>query len=70
MVLILRWTAFLVEMGGLSVTLILTHEGRFGAAVLFLLFDTLVILLFVLSHFLVEWILDKLCNKRSRIWWQ
>ncbi|HEV7398443.1 MAG TPA: hypothetical protein VGN86_18160 [Pyrinomonadaceae bacterium] len=69
MIFVLRWTAFILGLGGLYETGKLAHEGQFRAAFYFLLFDSVVILVFVLSHALVETVLDKFSTRRSGTWW-
>jgi len=69
MILILRWTAFIVGLAGLYVTLKRGHEGKFTAAILLLLFDTAVLVVFVSFHAFVEWALDKVSTKKKGIWW-
>lgn len=69
MIGLVRWTAFILEIGGLYQTMRLYHDGRLGAALLFLFFDTVVVIVFVSSHCLVEWVLMKQRNKRAGIWW-
>jgi hypothetical protein len=69
MIGVVRWTALLLELGGIGFTVKLCHEGRLGAACLFLLFDTLMILVFVLCHVLVELVLDKYSLKSKGTWW-
>jgi hypothetical protein len=67
---VVRWTAFIVSLGGLFFTAKLSHEGRLREAFLFLLFDTLVVLIFVLAHVLVEWLLPSPNNRSHGTWWR
>jgi len=69
MIGLVRWTAFILELGGLYETMKLCHEGRFRAAFLFLIFDSVVVIVFVTSHCLVEWVLRRQSTKREGVWW-
>ena len=69
MIIVVRWTAFILELGGLYFTAKLSHEGKLREAFLFLLFDTLVILVFVLAHVIVEWLLGTHNHKGREAWW-
>lgn len=69
MIVVVRWTAFVLELAGLFFTAKLCHEGKMREAFLFLLFDTLVVIVFVLAHVIVEWLLGTHDNKGGRAWW-
>lgn len=71
MVVVLRWLAFILGTAGVAETAKLGHEGRYREAYLFLLFDFTVVIVFVLSNVIVEWLLDKLKNKPAGpAWWR
>lgn len=69
MIVMVRWTAFIVGLGGLYLTTKLSREGRFREAFHFLLFDALVVILFVLVHRIVDRLLDPPNNRGGGAWW-
>jgi len=74
MLWVVRLTVLVIELVGLFFTVKLAHDGNFGGALSRLAFDVLVVLVFVLSHALVEQILGKLSVKKKgawegRTWW-
>lgn len=54
---LIRLTAFGIELLGLYFVLKHADEGHFGAALIRLIFDVVVVLVFVSSHVLIETIL-------------
>ncbi len=72
MVIVLRWLAFILGTAGIVETAKLGHEGKYREAYLFLLFDFTVVIVFVLSHVIVEWLLDKFKKKEPSgpAWWR
>jgi hypothetical protein len=57
MIRTLRWTAFVLSVVGILFTGKLGHEERYGAALVFLAFDTVAIFAFVIGHVSIEEIL-------------
>lgn len=72
MIVVLRWLAFILGTAGIAETAKLGHKGRYREAYLFLLFDVTVVIVFVLSSVIVEWLIDKLKKKESGgpAWWR
>jgi len=69
MIWVVRFTALVVELGGLFYIVRHLHHGEYVSAFLLLLFDTVVVVVFVVSHCLVESILTRYEPKARGRWW-
>lgn len=69
MIWVLRLVVLLVELAGLFFAIRLVHDGEFGVAFLRLLFETAILIMFVLTHCLIEWILSRNTLKNRNRWW-
>ena len=68
MLRIVRSVVLVIELVGLFFVLKLAHEGNFGGALYRLGFDVLVILVFVLTHILVELVLRRFDTPKRGAW--
>jgi hypothetical protein len=66
---VVQVTVLLVEIGGLFLAIKLAHDGAFNLALRIFLFETIVLIVFVLTHRLIEGILDRPPRRNSARWW-
>lgn len=66
---VIRTSVLLVEIVGLFYALKLVHAGKFGMAFQVFLFETLLLIVFALTHCLIELILDKPTRRNNSRWW-
>lgn len=66
---VIRTAVLLVEIVGLFYALKLAHAGEFGTAFRVFLFESIILVVFVLTHCLIEVILDRPSHKKNVRWW-
>ena len=66
---VIRIAALLVEIGGLFFVIKLVHDEKFGTAFRVFLFETIILVVFVLTHCLIEVILERATRRNNVRWW-
>jgi hypothetical protein len=66
---VIQITVLVVEVGGLLFAVKLGHDGLFTAALRVLVFDAIALILFVLTHRLIEEILNRHTRRNNGRWW-
>jgi hypothetical protein len=69
MIWVIRLSVLLIELVGLVYALKLIHEGQFRSGLLLFAIETVVLIVFVLTHCLIEMILDRHKRKHRSRWW-
>lgn len=68
MIWVVRLVALLLELVGLFFTVEHIHKEEYTAALILLVFDTVMVIVFVLSHCLVEEVIDRHERKKRLRW--
>jgi multisubunit Na+/H+ antiporter MnhB subunit len=71
MIWIIRLAVLAVELGGLLFAVKLVHEDKLGVAFQQLLVESILLIIFVLTHCFIEMILNKgkRARKNNQRWW-
>jgi heme O synthase-like polyprenyltransferase len=66
---VIRIAVLLVEIGGLFFAIKLVHEKEFSTAFRVFLFESIILIVFVLTHCLIEVILERSTRRNNVRWW-